>query len=103
MTCTSLKVVQEDGAQNASDNCIWIAVGARATILEVALAFVGHAAWNADGAAAISCTSAKVVNRRSFVLSGQATFVVTSAARIVGSNMSWVVLRQLIDGGLNER
>lgn len=61
--CASLKFVQQDGAHDALNNGVGIAIRARATVLEVAHALVGNAARNANGAAAICSASTEIVDR----------------------------------------
>jgi hypothetical protein len=58
-----LEVVQADGAQDALDDRVRIAVAARSAVLEVAFAVVGNATWDTDRAATVGNASVEVVDR----------------------------------------
>lgn len=88
----NLDFVQADCAKNSFDNRVWITVGARATIFEIAFAVIGNTTWNPNGTTAVSNTSVEVVDRRCFVLSSQASFVIFSPTRIVSFDVCWMIL-----------
>lgn len=94
-------LIQADGAQYGLHNGVGIAVGAGATILEVALAVAVDAARNAYAAATVSHAGAEVVDRARFVLAGQAAGVVLALLGIVGANVTLMALGELGDGLLD--
>lgn len=56
------EIVEADGSQHSFDDRVRIAVGAWATIFEVAAAIVGDASGNSDGASAVGNTGVEVVD-----------------------------------------
>lgn len=100
---TLVEVVEADCTQDSFDDSVWVAVRRWSTILEISFSLVGHAAWNANRAAAIGNASTKVMNRRCLMFARQSTFVVLSSARVISPNVSIMILWQLLNGSMNGR
>ena len=80
---------------------VWVTVGGRPPVLQVAFPLLGHATGDADGAAAVGHPGGEVVDGGGLVQAGQAALVVVALMGVVGLDVADVVAGEAVDGLLD--
>lgn len=93
--------VQQTGADQGLGHTVWVAVGRRATVFEVPLLLLAHAARNADAGAAVGHAGGEFVDVGGLVVAGEAASVVQPALGVIGTDVVTVPLAQLLDAVLD--
>jgi len=89
----------------AKDSCtdnylgdtVRITVGRRTPILQISTAILTDLAWNADRRSAVRDSSGEVMNAAGLMTTSQSTFVVTTTAWIVRTDVTVVFLAHLLN------
>lgn len=94
-------LAEQTGADQSLCHGIWVAVGRRTAVLEVALLLLAHGARDADTGATVSYASRELVDVGGFMVAGEATGVVKPPFRVVGADVVAMPLPQPLNGLLN--
>ena len=96
-----ISFVKNSSSQKQRSNNIGIAIGSWSSVFQISLLLLANTPGNTNAASPVGDASAKIVNGRSLVVTGQAPRVVSPTVWIIRPDMGLVPLAQLLNGSLN--
>ena len=83
-------------------DAVRVTIGRRTTVLQVPEPVLGHGPRDAHAGVTVGHAGRELVDRRRFVQARQTALVVSSLVRVVHLNVTLVLLRELLDGRVDD-